>query len=691
MFQEGSFPALGGLDLVSPPNQTPAGRLLACVNYESAERGYRRSAGYERLDGRPKPHLATYYILDFDAGTAAISAGDTVTGATSSAEGEALVDAVVESGTYGGSDAAGYLVLWIKSGTFQNDENLQVSAATKSVADGTASLSAADTDALDETYKQAAIEARRTDITTVPGSGNVRAVWVYDGVHYAVRDNAGATAGVLHKSSSTGWTAVDLGLTLSFTSGGTTEIAEGDTITGATSAATATVERVIITSGTFAGGDAAGRLILSGQTGTFQAENLDVGASADLATIAGDSSALALPVGGRYEFVNHNFGGGTGSLRMYGANGVGTAFEFDGSVFVPIITGMATDTPKHIAAHKNHLFLSFPGGSAQHSGIGAPYTWTIVSGAGEIAIGQEITGFLADTQGLLSIFGRNKIALLYGNDSTDWNLDTLTEDAGALEYTLQKIGLGLYVDDYGIRSLNPTDKFGDFAIGSLSSLVTPLFETYRKNGVTAAGSLRVRAKGQYRVFWSNGIVLTVDFRKKDPEATLQNLDMAITCSCSSEDSSGNEILLFGAADGYIYELDKGTSHDGATMEHFLRFAFWDARSPQMNKRWRMAVVEADPGAQSTLQVSAMYDYGVDGNPGQGEIEFILQGAGGIWDVSFWDDFVWSGSFAQRCRAPLDGAGPNIAVGIYGSAIYEEPHTIHSVTLHYRQLRQLRGA
>jgi hypothetical protein len=77
---------------------------------------------------------------------------------------------------------------------------------------------------------------------------------------------------------------------LAFTSGGTYEVVVGDTITGATSSATATVFDVELTSGTWAGGTAAGNLWLNSQSGTFQAENLNVGANTNVATIAGDST-----------------------------------------------------------------------------------------------------------------------------------------------------------------------------------------------------------------------------------------------------------------------------------------------------------------------------------------------------------------------------------------------------------------
>jgi len=81
--------------------------------------------------------------------------------------------------------------------------------------------------------------------------------------------------------------------TIAFTSGGTYQITAGDTITGATNGATARVYYVDLTSGTFAAGTAAGTLYLNGQSGTFISENLDVGGNSNVATIGGNSSAIA--------------------------------------------------------------------------------------------------------------------------------------------------------------------------------------------------------------------------------------------------------------------------------------------------------------------------------------------------------------------------------------------------------------
>ncbi len=55
----------------------------------------------------------------------------------------------------------------------------------------------------------AAVEAARDNIDEVPGSGPIRGVWVYNGTTYAFRDDAGATKGVMFKSTSSGWTQVE--------------------------------------------------------------------------------------------------------------------------------------------------------------------------------------------------------------------------------------------------------------------------------------------------------------------------------------------------------------------------------------------------------------------------------------------------------------------------------------------------
>lgn len=92
---------------------------------------------------------ARKWSLDYDSGgVAEIEAGDTLAGATSGAT--AIVDAVtLDSGTWAGGDAAGTLMLRRKSGTFQDDENLNKSGGQANIAtvDGAASKETPETGA----------------------------------------------------------------------------------------------------------------------------------------------------------------------------------------------------------------------------------------------------------------------------------------------------------------------------------------------------------------------------------------------------------------------------------------------------------------------------------------------------------------------------------------------------------------
>lgn len=525
-------------------------------------------------------------------------------------------------------------------------------------------------------------DAARAAIAAVPGSGEIRGIQWYQDALYAFRDNAGGTACDMYKSTVAGWVQVALGFTLSFTSGGTYEIAESDTITGATSGATATVRRIVLTSGSWTAGDAAGYIVLTTATGTFQAENLNVGANTNVATIAGDKAAITLPAGGKYYFIVYNFYGSSGSLRLYGVNGVGKGFEFDGTAFVPITTGMATDTPTRVTAHKKHLFLSFPGGSVQNSSIGDPLSWSAITGAAEIALGDEVTDFQNAAPTSLVIMAANSIGVLYGNNSSDWQLETLTNEAGALANTAQKIGPVIYMDNRGIRSISTTAAYGDFTLGTMTQLIAPLLRAKLGAGQVPVACCRVRARDLYRVFFATGEGISVYLGKKNPEVMPIDFALAVTCACSAETEDGVEKIWFGSDNGFVYQMDKGRSFDGEEISYHLRLPFNHHGSPHTRKRWHKVVVEYDAQGNSTLTITGEVDYADPSEPGLEVQNLAFYGGGGFWDAVNWDEFFWSAPVDGKEKVYIDALGESMSLLIGGEAQDEEPHTLQGLTLFY---------
>lgn len=448
-------------------------------------------------------------------------------------------------------------------------------------------------------------DAARAAITAVPGSGPVRGVWYYNGNFYAFRDNAGGTAGVMHRATSGGWVQV----------------------------------------------------------------------------------SNVFPAGGTYEFINYNFIGAASGVMMYGINGVGQGFQFDGTNVNFISTGMATDVPIRLAAHKRHLFFAFAGGSVQHSSLGEPLIWSAITGAAEIAVGDEVTDLVSSAPDNLAILAKNSISMLYGNDVSDWQLITITNEAGAIAQTAEKFGPIVYMDNRGIRSMATTASFGNFSIGTMTQQVAPLIRTKLAAGVLPVASCRVRAKDLYRVFWSDGYGLSVYMGKKRPEVMPIDLGVPITCMVSAETSDTSEKIWFGSSNGFVYQMDKGRSYDGGTVSYYLRLPFHHLSLPNMLKRWHRLSVEYDSSGTFTLKITGEVDNADPDEPSLVEQNLIGYGGGSFWDSGLWDQFYWSAPVDGDLTAYIDAVGKNMSLLFGGEQADEEPHILQGLTLYY----SVRGA
>ena len=644
------FPLMGGEDLATPLFSKPPGTLKRSENFECDLGGrYRRIDGYERFDGHTSPSEASYWILNFDAGDAEISEGDTVTGATSGATGKALIDGVLDSGSYAGNDGDGYIVLTGVSGTFQNNENLQVSAVTVCVADGTASELTGTSDN-HTTWIRDAIETARADISAVPGSGDILGVNVYNGTGYAFRADSGATEVCMYKSTTSGWSKVSLGSEISFDAG-TAALTEGGTLTGGTSSATGTIGRVVVQSGAWDDNDATGYISFTPLTGTFQNDETITDGSGGSATSDGTASATSLNTGGRFEFDNNNFGAHSGTFSMYGCDGANYAFEYTGTAFTRIKTGMTTDTPSHIAVHKNHLFLSFPGGSVQHSSIGVPLIWSAVTGASELGMGDEVISLTVMPGDTLAIFSRNRISILYGTGASDWNLKSFSRDVGAIEWSVQRLTDSFFLDDKGVTNLSTVQSYGDFKAATLSRKIQKLIEDKKDLFVA---SVRVKNKNQYRMYFSDntGICMTIVGNEVLGFTRLNYID-AITCTFAGQDSSGNEMLLFGSDDGMVYELDKGTSFDGDAVRCYLRTWLNTLKSPERKKRFFKVMVEKD--------------------------NILTEG---YWGLGSWGGFEWGDQGYEPPASYIDETDVGYEYSYTALETHEAPYTLQGVVVHY---------
>ena len=76
---------------------------------------------------RPQPHLASNYVQEFDHGSSAISAGDSLTGATAAAT---VLGVELSSGTWGAGNAAGTLYVLLTAGDWVAGQSIIRSGVT---------------------------------------------------------------------------------------------------------------------------------------------------------------------------------------------------------------------------------------------------------------------------------------------------------------------------------------------------------------------------------------------------------------------------------------------------------------------------------------------------------------------------------------------------------------------------------
>lgn len=669
----------GGLDLESPMMAVGEGFALELDNFEAnLMGGYRRILGYERVDGRAAPTAAIYYTMQVESAEF-MELDDVITGSVSGAT--AVIVAIDFTQNIIGITAL--------TGSFEVGEVVGVTTVTVPQSANNypdAKISAQ--------WELAAQNYYRDLIEPVPGVGPVLGAWHWLGKHYAFRSNG--TVVKMHESSTAGWVEIDMYSLLQWDGGVLNEgdVSEGDTLTGATSGATATVKKLVKVSGSY-GTDAVGYAVIDVTSGAFE-DNENIEKGVDVVFIAnGADEAISFALGeNHFEFVNNNFSGASDTYYMYGCDGVNRAFQWDGELVTPIVTGMVDDAPTHIEAHTNHLMLSF-GSSVQNSATQLPLVFNAILGAAELATGEDIQGMKSVAGDALLISTNRGVHGLYGQNVDNWQLQRVSVDSGDAGNTLDVIGAPMMVTRRGVMRIDQSDRFGNFESSTVSRRINPLLRSWLeiKNVI---GALIIRDKNQYRIFFNDGtgIILSSDQLFGDqglPQFTTFSLPVQPYCVNSIATRGGNEVALIGAEDGYVYQLERGYSFDGEAIQYAARLPFHHLGSPMVRKSFKWLDIESDVERTADLRVTYEYSDGASHTAVSPIREYEFQGGSrAYWDEANWDEFNWNDEIVSRENLSMNGTGHNVSVLFFGISAVTAPFTINAITYQYLLRRLRRG-
>ena len=650
--------------MASSPTAKAPGYALTAYNLEALSAGgYRRTLGYDRFDGHPRPSRNRGYL------SVPIVPGSPI-----------VSHAPLAAATWSGG--SGVLLLrdgdTLKIGCL--DDDAEIPSGSSIVIDGVTYTASRDsgrssrTRAAHQDAEAAAANWRRGMISAVPGQGPVRGVVAINDTIFAFRDQADDRGGMFMATAS-GWIPVtDLGsvATISTASG----IEDGD-VTLTRSGVTVSCVAQLNAEGT------SGALIVEpGKTVAVNDVLTATGATCKVTAV----TPVTIAPGGRYQAVVHNFFGGVGSRAAYVASGVQRAFELRESGWViPIhaVDDVAQDKPHLAEVHADHLFLAFPGGQYQHSGPSNPMTWSGLLGAEAFAVGDEITGLKSTAGGVLLVTCRNKILGLYGASSTDWAQKVLSEAIGIQIDTLQNTFVPVGLSDRGLVRIDRVQEFGDFALNLLDQkkLLSPIIEQGEW-----LGSTQVAASNQLRLFSARGdnVAITLLADGTPMATTFRYASRVIGCWRYDEHDERVFFALDGQP-GMVFELDEEScSFDGEPISWRLRLPFAHCGSPSLVKSWVSAIFEQTTPIPVEVDVRWSVDHMLGSqfsSRRQGAV--IGEDQSAIWNESRWNQFYWGGgNTSSREPIGLTGSSTSISMAIGGESDRAINFTLTGLTINY---------
>lgn len=350
----------------------------------------------------------------------------------------------------------------------------------------------------------------------------------------------------------------------------------------------------------------------------------------------------------RFEIINANYYANADWVAMYGVDGVGPSWQYDGTYFYNVYTELPVteDTPSHICYHRNYAVLGYENGQCIVSFPGQPTNFSSVAGATLYPFGERITGLLSLNGTALGVFCESSIHALAGDilaavDENNAVSQVISPYSGAIEYCIVDAGTPLFADFRGISTIDATNKYGDFENGRVSFRVTPLLVNrvnnrfaYQATQQNLLLALPVRNKNQCRFYGADGLIVTCSLPTDDRgfEFTTQRYSssadsdtMVPVAMCTGTSRSGRD-LIFGTfkllADDetnivtpsnperemFVYAVDQGNRFDLAPIKHFAQLNYINIDDPNTVDTVRALRLELLTNHYYNGYVSCAVDY-----------------------------------------------------------------------------------
>jgi len=390
-------------------------------------------------------------------------------------------------------------------------------------------------------------------------------------------------------------------------------------------------------------------------------------------------------------FTDYNFSG----VRKYAiVDGYNFPALYDGTTFT-VLHNAPIDAmgAAFVIEHKNTLF--FAKGSKLF--FTAPYTdndLSATSGGGIINITDNING-LKTFREQLFIFTESKIFQLSGSSIADFQLQPVTRDIGCIEPdSIQEVGSDvMFFAPDGLRLLGATDRVGDFNFANVTKVIQSEFNDL-VNQSSEFCSLTVRGKSQYRLFGYNasytkenakGIIVTQLAEEGGSGYACSELQGIQAKVASSRYTGGTELCMFSNTDGYLYQMEYGSSFAGNDISSTFATPYLPISDPRIRKTIYKMFLYTDSISSININVTPKFDFSSTESiqPNSINLSNITESGNTIfyYGTATYGAANYAGDLDTTIISQLIGSGFTVSL-LFETNDTSSPFTLDAVTLEY---------
>ncbi len=369
-------------------------------------------------------------------------------------------------------------------------------------------------------------------------------------------------------------------------------------------------------------------------------------------------------------------------------------------------TGTATELTSgplgatSVWSFKRHMFFT----TGQKVVISAPNDETNfngVDGAAEINCGHEVYA-LRPFRDAMYIFGPTKIFKITGSSTTDWALETISQNLGCIAPdSIQEIGGDIiFLSQDGIRTIAGTTNIGDVDLSNKSITIEDrVNEVIQTSSYSDISSVVIPDKSQYRLFWSNSAEAAADAKGLLGSQSLSGVQIneisvdwewfdlkGFQVACADwEYTNTSRIVVHGSYDGYVHQQEIGVSFAGTAITSILQFAWWMMDDPEIRKVLQKLSIYIRREGNPTITLGTKLDFEATNIPQPSNItltsslDTVSVYGVGVYGTADYE----SGTLRdETAEAPVVGSCFFVSFTLTTSGLTDSPYTVDGLSLEF---------